>query len=723
MRITTRVSIGLFLMVLLLVVSMTYQLSQVERLQRINGEVSLINMEGARISLRLLQAVDGVQEFAAKYQILPDSAYRTPWREWERAVDEDLRLLRDVGLADEEEAVREKIETGWARYREASSSLVAQPVVSRSSASFPEVQAILAGLSENVEELIAVNDQVVAEQATSSAEATDHARSAAWIFAAAALALAALLSFLLYRSISGPIRRLTRGTREIARGRFDHRLRIQGPRELSSLAKDFDRMAARLDELENLKRDFVSHVSHELKTPLAAVQETIEVLLDGLPGPLTPKQVRLLELSRSSSGRLSSMIADLLETSRLEAGAAGYLPTRQDIAGLVRSVLDEMEPLAIERGLRIYLRVETPETEIVCDRNRMREVVANLVNNAVKFSPEEGKVRLVLSEMTEPPSTCPASREVVRGETGPFVLMSVEDEGPGVPDRDKDGIFEKFHQVRRGERLRGQGVGLGLAISLRVVEAHQGAIWVEDGPRSGSVFRVLLPRVPSQWADENLQPSTPREAESPPRESAILSLGGHIGKVALGLLAAFLVSACAAASREEAPEPLAIPEPVEESVVMESPPVVVPQAELHISTGWSFVATERYEEAYTQFLSAMKGEGTAARSTGEAVWGMAILYLLPESPYFDPAWAGDLLGYLQRRFPKDALGIQATWVRGILSDLSDVRVMVAEQEEALRRLTETVDQLKNIDLNRSPSGATGQRSGAPAPSVGPTQDR
>ncbi len=702
----------------LLFATVAYQLSQVERLQRINREVSLITMEGSRISIRLLQSLDGVQEFAQKFAVLPDPDYQTQWREWEAAVEEDLQVLSEVGFADREEDVRIRIEEGWAEYRSVAPSLIPGSVTVLPFQLLSQIQALLGDLRIEAEELIAVNEAVIAEQAESSTQASERARFVAWISAGSALSLAALLSFLLYRSISGPLKRLTRGTREIARGRFQHRLRVHGPRELSSLAKDFDRMAARLDELETLKRDFVSHVSHELKTPLAAIQETIEVLLEELPGPLTSKQAHLLELSRSSSGRLSGMISDLLETSRMEAGTRGFVPAVHDASDLIVSVLDEMQPVAEERGLQTSLTLDVGHTELLCDRNRMREVVANLVGNAIKFSPTGGRIRLFLSELDAPPAACPQGQTLAQSEEGPFLLLSVRDKGPGVPDRHKNGIFEKFHQVRRGERLRGQGVGLGLAIASRIVLGHGGAIWVEDGIDRGSIFQVLVPKVPAQWRGE-IELATVEPATVKPETAAPTSARrrNRTGKVALSLVILGAVSGCAASMPEAATIAMPIPDPAPEPVSVlagaQAPTEVsFSPAEIRLVTGWSFLAEAEHVAAYEQFLSVMRDEDSA-QHTGEAVWAMALLHLFPSSPFQDLEWAATLLDYLRVRFPNDGLGIQAAWVQALLGDLDAVQVMIDQQEQALQRLTETVDQLKSIDLNRAPAGAPDTRRDAP----------
>lgn len=704
MRITTRVAIGLLLMAGLLIGSLAYQLSHVERLQGINREVSVIKMEAARIAIGLLQGLDGVSEFAARYSVLLDPEYRTRWEEWDAAVQADLQALSLVGLSESEEAVRTRIEEGWAEYRALAPQFAEEPV-----ALLPEVQRVLDGVRGQAEELIAVNEAVVAERAAFSAAAGDRARWVAWASAGSALVLAGILSFLLFRSISGPLRRLTRGTREIAQGRFDHRLRMSGPSELSSLARDFDRMAARLDELEDLKRDFVSHVSHELKTPLAAIQETIEILLDEIPGPLTEKQSRLLRLSRTSSHRLSSMIFDLLELSRLEAGAGNYDPGWEEASSLALSVLEEMEPVAEERHLRLSLRRRCENMQFVCDRKRMREVLANLVSNAVKFSPEGGTVRMAIAELDTPPDSMPKGQEKLRGEHGPFFLFSVQDEGPGIPDEHKEGVFEKFHQISPGERHRGQGVGLGLAIARRIAEAHGGTIWVEDAPGRGAIFRVLVPRVPFEWEPAFDAPPGPEGDGSTLQTSPEPALGvGRPSRVAMGVVSLLFLAGCATGMVEAdvTPESESTPEVEEEE--RSPPPAVEPPtevgfspAQLRLSTAWSFLAGGDYEDAYEQFQSVIEEEDLPD-VRGEAVWGMALVHLLPQSPLRDPEWAGTLLDYLQRQYPDRPLGIQAAWAQGMLDDLDEVRGMVTEQEEALQQLTDTVDRLRSIDLNRSP---------------------
>ena len=532
MKITTRLGLGFALLAGTMMAAVGYQFSVVQSVQQINQEISLKSLEAARISVRLLQGAEGVREFSAKFVATGDLGYRLQWEEWEASVEEDLITLQNAELQGEAREVLGLVLAAWRDYRESASPLRSrgdeatqgapegadsppQPVpgIAMSPAALAALdEAIWALLDfrEHTETLVSLNETAVIDMRDESTRAAERARGIATVAALLAIVIAMGTWFFLYLSISNPLKRLTRGTRELARGRFEHRLPVEGGSELSELARDFNEMAEQLAELEALKQDFVSHVSHELKGPLAAIQETILIFLEELPGPITDRQRHLLELSRESSQRLSTMIENLLEASRMEAGGREYDPLRHDLESIVRSVLSEAEPVASERELRMKLQLRSRETGLTCDGDRVREVVSNLVGNALKFSPAGGGIRVTIGRCEAPPSGIPDQwDESLSRESGPYLLLSVEDEGPGVPEGHREAVFEKFHQVHPGRRIQGQGVGLGLAICRGIVEAHRGAIWVEGRENGGAVFRVLLPERPSRWEGMDLEEADP----------------------------------------------------------------------------------------------------------------------------------------------------------------------------------------------------------------------
>lgn len=320
---------------------------------------------------------------------------------------------------------------------------------------------------------------IVGASEASLANAARTARRAerlALIIAVGAFVASVLLSLALIRAILQPIDRLAQGTRELATGRFAHRLPDGAPAEFAGVARDFNAMAHRLEELDRLKKDFVSTVSHDLKTPLSSMQETVEVMLEELPGPLSARQRRLLELNRESARRLAQMLAKLLDLSRLEAEPA---PQRDlvDVAALARDAVDRFDVARPGRGPLFALIAPATPLWVRGNASGIVQVLDNMIENAIKFSPAGGTIRIAVADL-------PANGTV---------LLSVADEGPGVPDREKDRVFERFHQTSSGRAIANRGVGLGLSICRHIVDAHGGMIWVADHEPRGAVFCVLLP--------------------------------------------------------------------------------------------------------------------------------------------------------------------------------------------------------------------------------------
>ena len=315
------------------------------------------------------------------------------------------------------------------------------------------------------------------DQSLAAAEASSRrAERIAIVIAGAAFLASVLLSIALIRAIMRPLDRLADGTRELATGRFGHRLEPAAPEEFAAVARDFNAMAERLEDLDRLKQDFVSTVSHDLKTPLSSMQETVEVLLEELPGPVTPRQRKLLELNRESARRLAHMLAKLLDLSRLEAETT---PQRDviDLASTVRDAVDRFDVARPGRGPSIVLVAPVTPLWVRANESGIAQVLDNLLENAIKFSPAGGTIRVALADLP----------------TNGTVLFSVADEGPGVPDAEKDRVFDRFHQTAGGRAVGNRGVGLGLSICRHIVDAHGGAIWVADHEPRGAVFCVLLP--------------------------------------------------------------------------------------------------------------------------------------------------------------------------------------------------------------------------------------
>ena len=292
------------------------------------------------------------------------------------------------------------------------------------------------------------------------------------IVAGTSLLLGILLSLIIARSITRPVRHLEEKTRQIAKGNFSGRLEVNSPPEMAELARAFDYMCQRLNELDELKSDFFSTMSHELRTPLTSIKEGIGLLRDDSENRITSKQKKVLGILAEESNRMIELVNTMLDIAKMEAGMTSYQYENTQVGNLVRQVAMEMEPLAEAKHLT--LRVDLPSNLpwLRLDQERMLQVLRNLMGNAVKFT-REGSVH------------------VAARQNGNSVELSVQDTGPGISPGNLLTIFDKFQQGHNA--TRSGGTGLGLAIVYHIITSHGGKIWAKSEPGQGSTFTFMLP--------------------------------------------------------------------------------------------------------------------------------------------------------------------------------------------------------------------------------------
>jgi PAS domain S-box-containing protein len=225
--------------------------------------------------------------------------------------------------------------------------------------------------------------------------------------------------------------------------------------------------------IDHMKSEFISIASHELRTPMTSIKGSVDLILGGCAGEIGAEARELLEVAHSACDRMIRLVNDILDLSKIEAGQIKLNLAPLDLTDPVERSLRSLKSLAA--GDEITLRLEgQPNLPLVKgDRDRLEQVVTNLVSNAIKFSPAKGEVKVSLS-----------------AEAG-WVSCSVQDQGCGIEEKDLDRIFGKFQQV--GSPQRGKGTGLGLAITHGLVTAHKGKIWVESDVGAGSRFVFCLP--------------------------------------------------------------------------------------------------------------------------------------------------------------------------------------------------------------------------------------
>ena len=236
------------------------------------------------------------------------------------------------------------------------------------------------------------------------------------------------------------------------------------------------RYEQRLKELDKMKSAFVSNVSHELRTPLTAIKASADNMLDRLIGDLNGKQVGYLTRIKSNSDRLARLINDLLDLSTIEAGKIDLRPTYLPLVTLVKEAAESLKPVAAEKLINLTVMSADPGVIAWADRDKVIQVLMNLIGNALKFTPTRGKVTIAVAK-----------------NSAAWMQISVTDTGPGIPAEEVNKVFGRFYQIGQAGTPKTQGTGLGLAISKALVEMHGGKIWVESEAGKGSTFSFTLP--------------------------------------------------------------------------------------------------------------------------------------------------------------------------------------------------------------------------------------
>jgi two-component system sensor histidine kinase GlrK len=273
--------------------------------------------------------------------------------------------------------------------------------------------------------------------------------------------------------VGRPIRQIDRAIDAIGHGRLSEPVGVKGPTDLQALGRQLEWLRVRLSEIAEERNRFLRHMSHELKTPLANLREGTELLLEGAVGSLNHEQREVGGILRENSLRLQRLIENLLSYSEWQAKRGGLDVTELNLPAMVRGAIETYQLPVNAHRLTLVQQVD--DVDFSADRAKLRLILDNLVSNAVKFTPDGGKI-------------------TVRGRRdGDDVVIEVADTGPGVPLAERERIFEAFYQGATPQGGLVRGTGIGLSVVQEFVHAHGGTIELVDGEFPGAHFRVRLP--------------------------------------------------------------------------------------------------------------------------------------------------------------------------------------------------------------------------------------
>jgi len=287
------------------------------------------------------------------------------------------------------------------------------------------------------------------------------------------LGLAGLIAWWMARALLAPVREVARATHRLAAGHHDIRVRVRSQDEVGQLAQDFNQLARALGRTEQMRRDFMADISHELRTPLAVLRGELEAIEDGIHAP-TPETIHMLQ---AEVGTLAQLVGDLHALALADAGALSYHRADLDLTTLLHEEASRFRTHCAERRLVLDVVAPMQRVTLLADEARLRQLLHNLLDNAVRYTAPGGRLRLALA---------------VDGPAGEAVI-DLQDSAPGVAPELLPRLFERFFRVEASRGRAGGGSGLGLAICRSIVQAHGGRITAQASPLGGLWMAIRLP--------------------------------------------------------------------------------------------------------------------------------------------------------------------------------------------------------------------------------------
>ncbi|MBI2961192.1 MAG: HAMP domain-containing histidine kinase [Betaproteobacteria bacterium] len=423
--------------------------------------------QAARNSRLLMEQVTALERVMRQYLILGD---RELVQDYERVRARFKSTTSDLSLLPLDELQLLELNRTIDKEQELYELLLRAPLKPEDKSALIEGYIALSDLAQRV---LDISNDLIDRELENMRVTGERAQRILWLQLLATIPVGVLIAVGMTLLVARPIRQLDQAIRRLGAGDFGAEIRLQGPADVRYLGARLEGMRQRLLELDQQKRLFFRHVSHELKTPLTSLREGSELLAEGTAGPLSSGQREIVTILRQKSLELQKLIEDLLNYHRAHESLTRLELGQVLLNRVVLQVLDDHRLAAQARGIRADLHLDP--VRLRADADKLRVVADNLISNAIKYSPDGGIISLALR------------RE------GRRAIFDVSDSGPGIPAEDRERIFDWFFRGEHGHQGRVHGSGLGLAIAREFVAAHRGRIEVVNDPGGGAHFRVSLP--------------------------------------------------------------------------------------------------------------------------------------------------------------------------------------------------------------------------------------
>jgi two-component system sensor histidine kinase GlrK len=481
MRLTifSRLVIGYLAIFVLAMAVSIYAIAQLRQLENITHSILKVDNRLIDYEQKLSDILLSMMRYEKKFVILKDKGLYKQFLLAQGDFDRHLKEIMTIAGTDQALNLLIRVEQHYERYKSLFEEEVKYLLSGKTydSDSYKrEKEYAVNIIMEDLQKIGAYSQQSTYHKVKKLSKAETNASRVAIVIGLTSLIFGIIISIFITINITRPLSVMKKRTREIAGGHFKEDLKLSSPPEIKELAQAFNIMCARLKEIDKMKSDFYSLMSHELRTPLTTIKEGTNLFLDEFKeGGTSEKQKRILAIINEECIRLINLVNSLLDHSKLEAGMMVYNFTNTDLATLINRVTREMEPLAETKKIKIGIENSNGLPFVKVDIDRILQVLRNLIGNALKFTPNDGNVRIIVQPV----------------EQG--IEVSVADTGEGIPEENLATIFDKYHQAVLSSSNKIKGTGLGLSIVKHIINAHGGKVWVESTSGQGSTFAFVLP--------------------------------------------------------------------------------------------------------------------------------------------------------------------------------------------------------------------------------------
>jgi signal transduction histidine kinase len=462
--------IGFTAIIAIMILSNTYVLFELNAVANGAKNILTSNVKTQELARQLYPAVQNETEYAGKYLVSNDNAYFSLFVETSKEVEKNINLLFETLFSDPDRLLIEKIQKAHEFIVVSMQPQDDKPLVhnkSQDQIRLENKKLIL----DSLDLLIRKSHFSIGKEMARIESTITRSVRIALLLIAGTLFISVTTAFIIARTITRPIGQLIRGTEQIAQGNFQEIL-VSSHDEIALLASAVNDMSSKINETNELKAQMMQQISHELKTPLQAMQSAHDVLK--VSGSVENLRRQMLAAIKRSIDKITAFSMQYLELAKIETGAMTYKRTLSDIPKIVTPVVDEAKLVAASKNIEIELEVAAVPRVLV-DMEKVSIIVSNLISNAIKYTHENGKINVSI------------------GLSDRGVQVAIKDSGIGINPEELSNVFDRFYQASNIEKIESNGSGVGLAIVKAYTEGQGGKVLVESVPDQGSIFKIEFP--------------------------------------------------------------------------------------------------------------------------------------------------------------------------------------------------------------------------------------